>query len=738
MRSKRTFVTSLLPGHAATGAAERLQADWVTFSTGAPVVIRAASPRPAALEDPNVARSWRSMTATIAAAAVIVAALAPPADAAGRPAASPAGSAPGAAAAIAINGGASATRDADVSIAVVPPSGSASLLRLSNDGGASWVERSYTTMIAWSLVEPAAGGVDEDGPKSVTVEAGDGVGPWAPLGSDAILLDRTPPTIAGRGALSSPWLSSSDAVTTDAGTGVLRSEISLDGSHWRTLEPPAYDFYPPGIFDFREGVIGGSWATGERSYFVRAVDRVGNWSEPREFVTTVVEAYGEDDIPGVPFSLPKPAVTGQPFTIQPEWGSSSYRVPAGFVCRWRLEWLSESTFFDGPKDEHYGNVSLSRAPKDGRCEPWTFTLPHTRDLLYRWQLLILGGPDGSQSDSLTSELAGSFRATLGGTSRAIAASNLPLYYILPNRDLVPSGASVTYRLYAVGTSTLPTTGTWWACRPAVHPGGQYYPPTQQGGTSFTCPIDRAGAWVAEWTWWTKPTRYFRAEYDPVSDRRAPTVGSPAVKIRVAASPSRTNPPVTISWSGRDSGTGIARFELQRSVNGGVYRTVTLPSSRATALDTRLAAGASYRFRVRARDRAGNWSPWSYGSTVRTTMFEETSAAFSWSAGWSREAATGASGGAVRSAAAAGRSVTFRFSGRAVGWFARRGPGQGFAQVRVDGVLVSTINLEASALQPSRVVWRRSWGAAGAHTIQVRLLGTVGRPRVEVDAFQVVR
>jgi hypothetical protein len=685
-----------------------------------------------------VARSRRSFTATITAATIALALLAPPAEAVARPAASPARSAPGAADAIAINGGATATRNADVSIAVVPPGGPASLLRLSNDGGASWVERSYATAVAWSLVEPAAGGVDEDGTKTVIVESGDGAGPWAALGADTILLDRTPPTVESRAVYAEGWATSSHGDVTDGGTGVLRSEISLDGSHWRTLEPLTYDFILPGTFDFREGVIGGSWATGPRSYFVRAVDRVGNWSEPREFVTTVVEAYGEDDIPGVPFSFPRPAVTGQPFTIQPEWGSSAYRVPAGFVCRWRLEWLSEETFFDGPKDEHYGNVSLSRAPKDGRCEPWTFTLPYTPDLLYRWRLGINGGSDGSTSDGGTSELAGSFRATLGGTSRAIAASNLPLYYILPSRDLVPNGGSVTYRLHAVGTTSVPTTGTWWSCQPAVHPGGTYREPTQKGGTSFTCPIDRPGAWVADWTWWTKPTRYFRAEYDPVSDRRAPTVGRPVVTVRGAASPSRTNPPVTITWSGRDSATGIARFELQRSVNGGGYRTVTLPTSRSTVLDTRLAAGSSYRFRVRARDRAGNWSAWSYGSTVRTSLREETAAAFSWSAGWSREAATGASGGAVRSASAAGRSVTFRFSGRAIGWFARRGPGQGFAQVRVDGVLVSTVNLEAWALQPSRVVWRRSWGAVADHAVQIRLLGTTGRPRVEVDAIQVVR
>jgi hypothetical protein len=59
-------------------------------------------------------------------------------------------------------------------------------------------------------------------------------------------------------------------------------------------------------------------------------------------------------------------------------------------------------------------------------------------------------------------------------------------------------------------------------------------------------------------------------------------------------------------------------------------------------------------------------------------------------------------------------------------------------VRVDGILVATINLESSTTQPSRVVWRKGWGAAGRHTIQVRLLGTAGRPRVEIDAFEILR
>ena len=63
---------------------------------------------------------------------------------------------------------------------------------------------------------------------------------------------------------------------------------------------------------------------------------------------------------------------------------------------------------------------------------------------------------------------------------------------------------------------------------------------------------------------------------------------------------------------------------------------------------------------------------------------------------------------------------------------------GFAQVWVDGKLTATIDLRAGSMQPSRVVWRRTWAQVGTHTVRIRALGTVGRPRVEIDAFVILR
>jgi hypothetical protein len=250
-------------------------------------------------------------------------------------------------------------------------------------------------------------------------------------------------------------------------------------------------------------------------------------------------------------------------------------------------------------------------------------------------------------------------------------------------------------------------------------------------------VTSTGPWEAGWVTHAGGRRWL-VQYDPIGDRRAPTVGTPAVRPGTGVTPTATSRPVDVSWSGHDRGTGIARYQLQRSRSGGAWRTITLPTARTTLIRLQLGADSSYRFRVRARDRAGNWGAWSATGPIRTALAQETSSLFRWSSGWVREPATGASGGAVRSAASANRTATFRFTGRAVGWVARRGPGQGFAQVRVDGVLVATVSLEASSLGPSQVVWRKGFATTGTHSVQVRLLGTSGRARVEIDGMLTIR
>ena len=76
-------------------------------------------------------------------------------------------------------------------------------------------------------------------------------------------------------------------------------------------------------------------------------------------------------------------------------------------------------------------------------------------------------------------------------------------------------------------------------------------------------------------------------------------------------------------------------------------------------------------------------------------------------------------------------MTFTFSGRNIGWVGRRGPGAGRAEVRIDGIRVGTVSQAASTIRYRGIVFSRTLGVGGRHTIEIRPLGD---GRVDVDAF----
>jgi uncharacterized protein YkwD len=77
---------------------------------------------------------------------------------------------------------------------------------------------------------------------------------------------------------------------------------------------------------------------------------------------------------------------------------------------------------------------------------------------------------------------------------------------------------------------------------------------------------------------------------------------------------------TISWRGWDPRlqvltAGLASFTLQRRVDGGSWQTIWSATTRKSWSGT-LTRGRLYEFRIRARDRAGNYGVWSTPITVR--------------------------------------------------------------------------------------------------------------------------
>jgi hypothetical protein len=630
---------------------------------------------------------------------------------------------------VAIDGSASSTRSATVTVTVPGPTSSANTLRLSNDG-VTWAERPWSTSLDWSLIAPENGGTDEDGMKNVRVEGGPGDGTWSSVGQASILLDRTGPQhlSISTDSFDDRPVGAVYSDANDAGSGVLRSEISLDGLHYRQFLPDPWSFWPPHFIDLREVLIGGSWEPGERTIHIRSIDRAGNVGDP---ITATVQATVMrvgDDAPWT-FRFPKPAVTNQLFTIEPVF-DAGFSVPAGRTCQWRLRWGNDRVRLEGEYDETYGEVLFTVAPSAGKCTPWTFTLPYTPPREYTWSLSINSAPD--VTDYISS---GSFGADLGGTSRAIASSNLPLYYMLPDRDFVGLTGTVTYRLYPSGGAAAPT-GGWWSCNPADHEPSNAGA-SQNGGASFDCPVTTSEPWVAIWGKFTSNRRWL-VGYDPIGDRSKPVMSS----LRVLPSPGTGLSPTSVTsrltWAGRDSGSGLHSYTLQVSRNGGSWGTVTLPSARATTTTRTLALGATYRFRVRGRDRAGNLGNWLYSPTFRPTVSDEVSGAASWSSGWARLPLAGAYGGHTRRSITAGSTATFTFSSASVGVIAPRGPDAGFAQVFADAVLVGTVDLHAASPQAPSIVWSKAWASTRTHTIRIRVLGTIDHPAAAIDAFVTFR
>ncbi|HUF85256.1 MAG TPA: N-acetylmuramoyl-L-alanine amidase [Acidimicrobiia bacterium] len=223
----------------------------------------------------------------------------------------------------------------------------------------------------------------------------------------------------------------------------------------------------------------------------------------------------------------------------------------------------------------------------------------------------------------------------------------------------------------------------------------------------------------------------------VFDRSAPTSSAPAATLRSDVTVVN-KPPTRLSWSGSDVGpAGIASYDVARSFDGGAFKTIA-SGLTSPALDVWPKPGHTYRYEVRARDKAGNVGAWKAGPTLRSKLIQQTKASIVYRGGWTTAFSSKFSGGSVRYATAAGAKAKLTTTARSLAFVTTRGPNRGAAKVFIDGVLAATIDLYAPTLTTRYVAFSRTWSSAGKHTIRIVVVGTAGRPRVDLDAFEVIR
>ncbi len=225
----------------------------------------------------------------------------------------------------------------------------------------------------------------------------------------------------------------------------------------------------------------------------------------------------------------------------------------------------------------------------------------------------------------------------------------------------------------------------------------------------------------------------------VFDTVAPTTTAPRASLRAGRTLIGSAVPVRLGWSGADSGgTGVARHVVALSRDGGTtWRTVLTSLTTPYAYRTVPSSG-TVRYRVRAIDRAANAGSWVAGPTLSARLVEQSSAAVRYTGRWATARYPSYSGGTSRYATAAGASATYTFTGRSIALVTTKGPTRGKGKVYVDGALAATVDLYGATPTHRVLAWAQTWASSGSHTVRLVVAGTRGRPRVDLDAFAVLR
>jgi len=532
-----------------------------------------------------------------------------------------------------------------------------------------------------------------------------------PAAAPAMAADGTPPVGSVRVVHDdrANGLVRLNVTATDDLSGVTTVEVSSNGTTWASFPyAPEVDW---AVFD---PASGGSPGEGRRTVRVRWTDGSGNTSAPLTTTLVMLRAGA--------LELPKPAVTGQVFTMRPIF-PPNYVFEDEESCTWELRW-GNTEALDVYPNETFGSITLAgNMGTTTFCGEWRVTLPWVPfpqfEIVFSSFGVTTEGLDGRHPRVV---------AAIGSTDRRIHSSNLPMVQLLPNKYTVAVGERVTYTAYPIGT-TIKSTDMWGL----VGPGGVPYAP-KYGGTTFSFVPSRTGTWLVVWNGHVNRPYSLGAAYDPrarKADNTAPNTTAPVQRF----APGTAGPtvPVAISWSGTDVGWGIEKFQLQRSVDGGTWTTVTLPTPRTKTVTQQLAIGHSVRYRVRAKDAAGNWGSFDYGPTFTPRIRDDASLSITYSGAWSNPPDAIALGDTLHASASAGASATSTLIGRDIAWVAARGPGRGTARVYVDGTLRATVSLDASTDLPHQNVFRIHWSSDGSHVIKV----AVASGAVNVDAFVVL-
>jgi hypothetical protein len=218
------------------------------------------------------------------------------------------------------------------------------------------------------------------------------------------------------------------------------------------------------------------------------------------------------------------------------------------------------------------------------------------------------------------------------------------------------------------------------------------------------------------------------------DTTPPTATAPTWFLHSGVNLDGGKPKLYLQWSGSDDISGIEHFEIAQSTDGGEWVTFLTQQMPWNTIRP-ITLGHTYRFRVRAVDYALNVGDWVYGPTSRLSAIGDWVAAVryrgSWPTGTSK---TSFWGGSTHYSTAAGATASYTFTGRSIGWVGVRARTRGQARIYINGVYQETVELWSGTTMTQHLIWQKTYPTSATRTITIKVVGTTGRPRVDVDGF----
>jgi hypothetical protein len=229
----------------------------------------------------------------------------------------------------------------------------------------------------------------------------------------------------------------------------------------------------------------------------------------------------------------------------------------------------------------------------------------------------------------------------------------------------------------------------------------------------------------------------------VVENEPPVAAAPVASLVRGTRATQAGVPLRLSWAPATDQSPIARYEVGEvgaaGADGTAEPTVVASTAGTIRTATRTIPFATPRaWAVRATDRPGNVGSWAAAAPSRVFVVQESSSVVRRSTGWTGYLSTNALGGRATYATRAGSTVRYTFTAPGVALVGPKGPTRGSAEIRLDGVLVGTVSAWSSTSGSRWLLLARAVDPARSHTLEVRVLGTAGHPRFDVDAFLVLR